>query len=92
MKNWKIDCVLTHTCPFRVEPTEAFIEGLDQSTIDKSTELWLDEIEAKLDYRVWYRGHWHIDKGIERFQFLFHEIEPFGTDGERMELSEQGSG
>ena len=77
---WEADCVLTHTCPHRVEPTEAFIEGIDQSSVDKTTELWLDFIEARLDYKLWYVGHWHIEKDIERFRFRFHSIEPFGED------------
>ena len=75
---WEVDCVLTHTCPHRVEPVEAFIEGVDQSTVDKSTELWFDSIEARLDYKIWYCGHWHIEKDVERFRFRFHSIEPLG--------------
>ncbi len=37
----KIDVVLSHTSPVKYEPTEVFIQRLDQSTIDKSTEEWL---------------------------------------------------
>lgn len=76
-RGWRVDCVLTHTCPQRFEPTEAFLEGVDQSSVDKSTELWLGEIERKLDYRKWYCGHWHISKRVERLRFMFQEIEPF---------------
>lgn len=75
---WKVDCMLTHTCPHRIEPVEAFIDGINQSAVDKSTELWLDEIERRLDYRLWYCGHWHIEKEVERFRFMFHDIAPFG--------------
>lgn len=49
--DWKIDVVLSHTTPLKYEPTEVFIEGIDQSKVDKSTESWLDEIEEKLAYR-----------------------------------------
>lgn len=72
---WKIDAVLTHTCPARYIPTEAFIPGLDQSTVDNSTELWLDSIAERLDYTSWYCGHWHIDKRIDRMHFLYHSTE-----------------
>lgn len=75
--NWQVDCVLSHTCPSRIEPTEAYLKGVDQTTVDKGTELWLSEIEGKLTYKKWYCGHWHISKRIERFQFMFQEIEPF---------------
>lgn len=73
--NWTIDIVMTHTCPYRYIPTEAFLSGVDQATVDNSTELWLDSIEKRLDYKAWYCGHWHINKRIDKMHFLFHEVE-----------------
>lgn len=32
--NWKVDVVLSHTCPERYIPIEAFLSGIDQSTVD----------------------------------------------------------
>lgn len=58
---WQVDCVLTHAAPKRYEPAWAFIPGLDQSRVDKSTEEWLDSIEERLDYGSWYCGHYHVD-------------------------------
>ena len=69
-EHWKVDQVLTHTCPAKYIPTEAFLPMVDQSTVDNSTELWLDKIEDKLDYKTWKCGHWHIDKTIDKLQFL----------------------
>jgi len=77
---WEVDAVLTHTCPTSFEPIEAYIDGVDQSTVDKSTELWLDEIEKKLSYRKWYCGHWHIEKRVGKLQFMFGNIEPLGLE------------
>ena len=74
--NWKVDIVLSHTCPFCYEPTEAFLPGLDQSLIDSTTELWLDRVERRLDYKKWYCGHWRIDKHVDRMRFMFDEFEP----------------
>ena len=51
--NWKIDIVLSHTGPLKFEPREMFLEGIDQSRVDKSTEIWLDYIENKLSYKKW---------------------------------------
>ena len=48
---------------------------VDQSTVDNSTELWLDTIEGKLNYNAWYCSHWHIDKRIDKMQFLFESVE-----------------
>lgn len=40
-RDWKIDVVLSHTCPLRYEPAEVFLSMIDQSSVDKSTEQWL---------------------------------------------------
>lgn len=71
----KIDIVLSHTCPLKYEPREVFLPGLNQSTVDSSTEKWLDAIEAKLDYKKWYCGHFHTSKRIDRFQFMYEDID-----------------
>ena len=73
--NNKVDVVFSHTCPFKYEPIEMFISGIDQSTVDDSTEHWLDAIEDKLDYKAWYCGHWHTDKHIDKMHFLFIDWE-----------------
>lgn len=73
--DWKVDIVLSHTCPFGYEPTEAFLPGVDQSLVDTSTEVWLDQIEHRLEYKRWYCGHWHIEKSIGRMRFMFNEFE-----------------
>lgn len=72
--NWDIDQILTHTCPSRYIPVEAFLSGVDQSTVDQSTEVWLDSLADKLKYRRWLCGHWHIDKRIDNFRFVMQDI------------------
>ena len=72
---YPIDIVLSHTCPFKYEPVEAFLPMIDQSTVDASTEHWLDTIEENLNYRAWFCGHWHINKRIDKMHFLFHDLE-----------------
>lgn len=76
-KHPAVDVVLSHTCPAKYIPVEAFLPGLDQSTVDRSTEDWLDTIEEKLDYKAWFVGHWHINKRIDKMHFLFHDVEIF---------------
>lgn len=70
-----IDIVLSHTCPFKYEPTEMFLGGIDQSTVDDSTERWLDKIEKTIEYKAWFCGHWHTDKRIDKMHFLFKTFE-----------------
>lgn len=70
----RIDVILSHTCPFKYEPVEAFLPMIDQSTVDTSTEVWLDKIEENVDYGAWLCGHWHINKRIDKLQFLYHDF------------------
>ena len=78
--NWDIDIVLSHTCPKYYEPVEWFLSGLDQSTVDKSTEIWLDNIFEKLNFKKWYCGHYHGSKKIDGFQFMFLDFDSFGVE------------
>ena len=73
----KVDIILSHTCPYKYLPREMFLEGIDQSTVDNSTEYFLDEIEESTDYNLWYSGHYHTDKKIDKIIFMFHKIEEF---------------
>jgi 3-oxoacid CoA-transferase subunit A len=73
-ENWRIDIVLSHTCPLKYIPTETFLKGIDQGNVDQSTEIWLDAIEDKLEYRRWYCGHYHTDKTIDKLRFMFNDF------------------
>lgn len=70
-----IDVILSHTCPYKYVPTEAFLPMINQDSVDNSTERWLDTIEEAVDYKAWFCGHWHINKRIDRLHFLFNDVE-----------------
>lgn len=72
--DYKIDYILSHTSPLKYEPKEAFLKGMDQNKVDKSTEKWLDSIENKLQYEDWYCGHYHINKRIDHIDFLYEDV------------------
>lgn len=76
-ENWKVDVVLSHTTPLKYEPMEVFLPGMDQSSVDKSTEIWLDQIEDRLEYQKWYCGHYHTEKKIDRLEIMFENIDVF---------------
>ena len=76
-ENWNIDVVLSHTCPLTYEPREWFLNFVDQSTVDKSTEVWLDTIFSNLSFEKWYCGHYHGEKRIDKIEFLFESIKEF---------------
>jgi len=71
--NWQVDAVFSHTCPAKYVPRERFLSFIDQSTVDRSTEHWLDEIENKLTYKEWYCGHWHTDKCDDKMLFFYRQ-------------------
>ena len=73
--HYMVDAVLSHTCPVKYEPVETFMPNIDQSKVDKSTEIWLGEIESKLTYDKWYCGHYHIAKKIDKLQFMFEDYD-----------------
>ena len=75
--NNQIDVILSHTCPYKYMPFEAFVVGVNEIKVDKTTELFLDEIENNTDYSKWYCGHFHIDKEIDKIKFMMHDIEVF---------------
>ena len=72
-----IDIILSHTCPLKYEPTETFLSFIDQSKVDKSMEEFLDLVEEAVDYDKWYCGHYHIEKKIDKIEFMFGRIKDF---------------
>ncbi len=69
--NWSVDYVLTHTAPIRYEPREWFLSEIEQSTVDNSTEIWLDEIFERLTFEKWYCAHYHGEKVIDKLRFMY---------------------
>lgn len=69
------DFVFTHTCPISWEPRDLFLNFIDQNSVDKSMENWLeDTIKANIHWDIWCFGHYHADR-IERpyvEQFYYH--------------------
>ena len=72
--NYSIDVFLSHTCPYRYVPREAFLTGIDQKTVDVNTEYWLEKVEEVLQYQRWYCGHYHTNKSVDKIRFLFEDI------------------
>lgn len=58
------------------KPRKANSKKLFKPDIDRSTEIWLGELEKKLDYNVWFCGHYHIDKKIDKIRMMYNDICP----------------
>lgn len=91
-ENGHIHGFLTHTCPMKYFPREMLLSlrqmnirkpllNRKQSApakldIDRSTEEWLDCIEGRTEYSIWFCGHYHTDKQIDKLVMMYHEIRP----------------
>lgn len=58
------------------KPRKARSKKLFRPDIDRSTEIWLGELEKNIDYEVWFCGHYHVDKQIDRIQMMYKNIQP----------------
>lgn len=80
-RDWKVDYILSHTCPEYMMPTDLFLRGLDQSKVDRTTESWLETIAKKTKFDKWYFGHFHANRKYMNYEMLYHEIKELGADG-----------
>ena len=75
MKNGPtFDHILTHTAPLSQEPTWLFLNGIDQSKVDKSMEEYLEEIAQTVKAKDWWFGHYHGDDNWTDEQRFYHLV------------------
>ena len=84
-KNKKFDYILAHTCPHSWEPyiDDLFMESIDQSKVDKTTEDFIDDLLEfyNCNYNHYYFGHFHDDREIPEVNatMLYKFIIPLGN-------------
>lgn len=68
--NWKVDYVLTHTCPeFVAEQLVTYIYPGE-----KLLQRYLNRIAEELEFEEWFFGHWHMDESVDNFRCLYNDI------------------
>lgn len=74
------DFVFSHTAPLDWEPTDLFLRGIDQSKVDKTMEVWLNNFKEKINWNLWCFAHYHTDR-LERphVEIFYQEVEPLDT-------------
>ena len=77
-----IDFVIGHTFPLKMEPyyEDLFMDGLNQATVDKSMELWLNDManlwEYHSNFKQYFGGHFHDDRVLtDKYTMLYHSVE-----------------
>lgn len=75
----RVDFVFSHTCPYSWEPVDLFLNGIDQSKVDKSMEIWMDALKNCITWSVWCFGHFHADRlerpYVEQFYYEYEELD-----------------
>lgn len=69
------DFVFTHTCPINVMPRHLFLSFVDQSTVDNSTENWLQYVADNISFERWFYGHYHGEWKIDKYTLMFENYE-----------------
>ena len=75
-----VDFVFSHTCPIDWQPTDLFLNQVDQSTVDNSMEVWMGALKDEFDWGVWCFGHYHQDR-LER-----PHVEQYYNDLEELKI------
>lgn len=57
--NWEVDVVLTHTASHRM------MQLMNCFREDEAINHFLEELEDRLTYQVWYFGHFHRDEWLD---------------------------
>lgn len=77
--NKQYDFVFSHTCPISWEPTDLFLNCINQSKVDKSMEIWMDALKNCVNWGVWCFGHYHADRverpRVEQMYMDYEDIE-----------------
>ena len=77
-RNNSFDYILSHTAPLNYEPRYLFLSMIDQSTVDKSMENYLQWIYDNIDketLKMWFFGHYHDDNLLsEKLRLMYNDI------------------
>ena len=70
------DFVLTHTCPYSWQPRDLFLNGIDQSLVDNTMEIWMDRLKDCFDWKIWMFGHYHDDRLVRpKVEMMYYDIQ-----------------
>lgn len=67
---WKVDHVITHTCPASVRA-----HFLRDSRIPDPTESMLQQLYEKLTFHTWHFGHFHVEEQSGSFFCHYDKVE-----------------
>lgn len=68
--NWKVDYILTHTCPeFVANQLVTYIYPGEETL-----QRYFNRIAEEVEFKKWFFGHWHMDETVDNFRCLYNDI------------------
>lgn len=67
--DWNVDIVITHSLSTHIQ--NHLFRSLNYK--DNILTDFFDEIDSKLNYDMWFSGHYHIDKEYDKKHFLIYD-------------------
>jgi len=73
VNKWKVDFIVTHTCPVKFQ--KVLLEKYDKDLEITKLNQYLSEIDSKTNYKHWYFGHNHLDEDLtDKHTILYNKI------------------
>ncbi len=73
VNKWKVDFIVTHTCPVKIQ--KVLLEKSDKNLETTELNQYLSEIDSKTNYKHWYFGHNHLDEDLtDKHTILYKKI------------------
>ena len=70
----RFDYIFSHTCPSWFVPKHLFLGCVDQNSVDKTMEYFLQDVYNKIEFKEWFFGHYHSDESNGKMRLLFNTI------------------
>lgn len=68
--NWKVDHVISHTCP-----SSQRAHFLRSHRVADPTEAMLQQLYEKLTFKTWHFGHFHINEQLGKFYCHYNKVQ-----------------
>lgn len=81
-KNPRVNLILTHTAPIEHEPRHMFLPFIDQSKVDKTTEMFLQRVANFETFDDWFFGHYHGVWDDGKYHMLYENYYEVGGENE----------
>ena len=84
--------ILAHTCPYSWRPTDLFLTCVNQSTVDSSMELWLEDIKDSFQDAFYLFGHYHADRLVRpKAEMYYHNVDSLDNIIKRWDKNREDS-